>query len=186
MAERRTHEIYFKRNEGGITGKQLLLRKKEDNPAVFLALLAHKLFDKGDYVIGDEIPRIKETTYTIDTLEPDKQAPGTTTPISDEMRYVVGIELTSGVLSGVLELEIDNRLSAKKSRKKEDRYTSLCVKTDYLDYRIIVKTADQKVEIYKKDRDNHVEIQESFFMGSENSVSEVEKYIGELLNQPGY
>lgn len=186
MAERRTHERYFKKDEGDITGKQLLLRKKEDNPNVFLAVLAHELFKGGEYLIGKEIPQIKETSYIIETINPDKQVSGTTTPISDETRYVVGLKLLSGTLKGSLELEIDNRNLDKKTHKKNDRYTLLCVTTEYIDYRIILKNTGQNVEIYKQNKDKHTEFHESFFIGSENSISEVQKYLGELLNQPSY
>ncbi len=179
VVKRRTHEIYFKKNEGGITGSKLLLRKKEDNPAVFLALLTHRLFDKGDYVIGNEIPQITDTKYTYASSPIEKKIG--TMPYVDETRYVVEIELSSGILSGVLELEIDNNPSAKKNRKKEDRYTSLCVKSDYFDYRIIVKKTGQTVDIYKQDTNELSEVQESFFINSENSVSEVQKYIESLL-----
>ncbi|MCK5474081.1 MAG: hypothetical protein KAI53_01630 [Candidatus Aenigmarchaeota archaeon] len=185
MVEMRTHEIYFKRNDGDITGRKLLLRKKEDNSEVFLAVLAHKMLNGGTYVIGKEIPQMMDVEYTVDTLEPDKQAIGTTI-ISDETRYVVKIELSSGILHGVLELEMDNRHLAEKNRKKEDQYISLCIKTEYLDCGIIVQTADRTVIVCKKDGNSPVESQKSFFIDSKNSISEVEKYIGELLNQPGY
>ena len=178
--KRRTHKLYFKNSEGTITGKNLLLKKEQDNPAIFLAKIAQVLFEKGEYFIGEEKARITDIDYTYNVSCTETK--DGSIPSIDEDFYVVDIELLMGDLSGVIELEIDNRNLDKKTYKKDDKYTKLCVKLKSKDYKIILETNDTCIDVYKQKKNESQKIQKSFPIDSETNVSEVQKYIIELLN----